>query len=146
MGSTIRADLAPVTDLADDLAGPLMKTMLGDIGDEVEDEALKIGRKATGGDLRMSRYGKGRRGGTSMTVKTKVSGDQATIDLEPPGMWALATGGAKAHYIGRGRTKSGRARKRHPGFRGRNGLDALYKQVPKICTDTIEDALDKAVR
>ena len=147
MGSTIRADLEPVTGLADDLAGHLLQTMLTDIGDEVEDEALKLGKKATGGDLRMSRYGKGRRGGTRMTVDTKVSGKKATIDLTPPGMWALATGGAKPHYIGPGsRTKGGKSRRRHPGMRGRTSLDGLFAKLPKICTDIVEDVLEEAVK
>lgn len=146
MGSTIRADLAPVTDLADDLAGRLLQTMLTDISDEVETEALNAGRKATGGDLRMSRYGRGRRGGTSMAVDAKVAGSKATIDLTPPGMWALAIGGAKPHYIGPGsRTRGGKSRRRHPGSRGKGSLDALFAKVPKICTDIIEDALEEAV-
>jgi hypothetical protein len=146
VGSTIRADLAPVTDLADDLAGQLMNRMLTDISTEVEDEALKAGKQATGGDLRLSRYGKGRRGGTRMTVVSKVSGKKATIDLEPAGMWALATGGAKPHYIGPGsRTRGGKQRRRHPGSRGKGSLDPLYAKVPEICTEVVEDALNEAL-
>ena len=142
MGSTIRADLAPVTDLADDLAGPLMKTMMTDATDLIAKDVLKVGQQATGGDLRLSRY----RGGGRMAVKVQITDRGATIDLTPPGVWALATGGAKPHYIGRGgRTKGGKARRKHPGFKGRNGLDKVWATIPKTLTETIEDALDEAV-
>ena len=140
--------MEPITRLADDLSGRLMDSMLADIGTEVETELVKVGKKVTGGDLRLSRYGRGgKRGGTRMTVTTRVAGDRATIDMEPPGMWALAVGGASAHYIGKGsRTKAGKPRKRHPGARPQGSLDAVYSQVPDICLDVIDEALAKAVK
>lgn len=142
MGSSIRADLAPVTDLADGLAGALITTALTDIADKVEEDVLEVGRTATGGDLRLSHYkGKGR-----MSVKTKVSRNRTTLDLEPPGLWALAIGGAKPHYIGPGtRTRGGKSRRKHPGFRGKNGLDKVWAGLDDLAVETIEEAIDEAV-
>ena len=166
MGSTIRADLAPVTDLADDLAGQLLNDMLGDISLEVKKQALHIGEKVTGGDLRLSGFGgKKSRGKSKLGVKYEVTGKRSTIDMKPAALWALTTEGASPHMIGAGRrTKSGKTTRqrgrpilkignavitgpvRHPGTRGKASLDRVYAQIPRICTEIVEEALGKAVK
>lgn len=174
MASTIRRDLAPITDLADDLEGELLNDLLGDISYQIKLQALHIGEKVTGGDRRLSRFGGGRsRGRTRLGVNYQVSQRRSVIMLKPAAMWALTTEGARAHMIGtgkRGRTgrySKSRGRKtlvfpaaqgspgrskasavrsgpiRHPGSRGRSSLDRVYAQVPRIVTETIEDALNE---
>ncbi len=166
MGSTIRADLAPVTDLADDLAGELLEDLLNDISYAVKLQALHIGEKVTGGDRRLSRFGtKKSRGRTRLGVNYKISGRRSVIDMKPAAMWALTTGGARAHMIGAGkRTRSGKfsrqrgGRKllviggqvvtgplRHPGSRGRSSLARVYAQVPRIVTEITEERLGEAL-
>jgi len=160
VGSTIRADLAPVTGLADDLAGQLLDNMLGEASLAIKKQALHIGEKVTGGDLRLS----GRKG-ARLSVGYKISGQRSTIDLKPVGLWALTTEGAKAHMIGAGRrTKKGtrtrgpRGRKvlkiggqfvtapiRHPGTRGKGSLDRVWAQVPRIVEETFGDLLEDAM-
>lgn len=165
MGSSIRADLAPVTDLADDLAGELLEDLLGDISYAIKLQALHIGEKVTGGDRRLSRFGGKNKGRTRLGVNYKIAGRRSVIDMKPAAMWALTTGGARPHQIGAGRrTKSGKftrqrgGRKllviggrvvsgpvRHPGSSGRASLQRVYAQVPRIVTETIEDAIGERV-
>ena len=169
MGSTIRADLAPVTDLADDLAGQLLEDLLNDISYAVKLQALHIGEKVTGGGRRLSRFGsKKSKGRVKLGVNYKISGRRSVIDMKPAAMWALTDGGARPHMIGAGRrTKKGRYQKRskkagplvlkyggryvsgpvrHPGTRGRHSLARVYAQVPRICTEIIEEKLGEAVK
>lgn len=168
MGSSIRADLAPVTGLADDLAGELLTELLGDISYAVKLQALHIGEKVTGGDRRLSRFGTARsKGRTRLGVNYKLSATRSVIDMKPAAMWALTTGGARPHMIGAGkRTRTGRFTKqrgnrrrvliiagkyvtgpvRHPGSRGRASLDRVYAQVPRIVQETVDEALGERLR
>lgn len=150
MGSNIRADLAPITGLADALDGRLTDEVLRDISTEVERQVLAVGRTATGGDLRLSRYGKGRaRGGARLAVDTKVANGRTLIELQPAGMWALAVGGADPHYIGPGsRTRGGKPRRRHPGSKGKGNaaLDRVYAEIPDVCTEAFDDAIADRLR
>lgn len=167
MGSNIRADLAPVTGLADDLAGDLLTELLGDISYAIKRQALHIGERVTGGDRRLSRFGTARsKGRTRLGVNYKLANRRSVIDMKPAAMWALTTGGARAHMIGAGRrTRTGRFSKqrggrkrlliagnvitgpvRHPGSRGRASLDRVYAQVPRIVQETIDDALSEKLR
>jgi hypothetical protein len=178
VGSSIRADLAPVTGLADDLAGDLLTELLGDISFAVKKQALHIGERVTGGDRRLSRFGgKKSRGKTKLGVNYQLSAARSVINMKPAAMWALTTGGARAHMIGTGkRTRTGRYSKarggrrvvvfaaaatsagrgkpsrvrtgpvRHPGSRGRASLDRVYAQVPRIVTETIDEALTERLR
>jgi hypothetical protein len=165
VGSTIRADLEPVTGLADDLAGKLMGDMLGEASLEIKKQALHIGELITGGDLRLSRFGtKKSRGGRKLGVGYEVSGNQATVTMKPAGLWVLLTDGAGPHMIGAGRrAKSGRVTNqkgrpvlkfggrfatapiKHPGSRGKAGLDRVHAQVPRIVDETFHDVLAEAV-
>jgi hypothetical protein len=164
VGSSIRADLAPVTRLGDDLAGELLDELLGDISYAVKLQALHIGERVTGGDRRLSRFGTARsRGRTRLGVNYKVAGRRSVIDMKPAAMWALTTGGARAHLLGAGRrTRSGKFTKqrggrkllviggrvvtgpvKHPGSAGRASLDRVYAQVPRIVTEVIDEVLDE---
>jgi hypothetical protein len=178
VGSSIRADLAPVTGLADDLAGELLTDLLGEISFAVKKQALHIGDKVTGGDRRLSRFGTARsRGKTRLGVNYKLAARRSVIEMKPAAMWALTTGGSRAHMIGAGkRTRTGRFSKarggrrvvafataasspgrgkasrvrtgpvRHPGSRGRASLDRVYAQIPRIVTETIDEALGERLR
>ena len=166
MGSTIRADLAPITDLADDLRGVLLTELLGEASFAIKKQALHIGEKVTGGDRRLSRFGGGKsKGRTRLGVNYQLSGSRSVIDLKPAAMWALTTGGARPHMIGVGRRgRTGRYTKRrrptvlkfstaaggsayrtgpvrHPGSRGRSSLDRVWAQVPRIIEETFEEVL-----
>ncbi|MET0911034.1 MAG: hypothetical protein ABWZ99_16330 [Ilumatobacteraceae bacterium] len=148
--------------MADDLAGQLLDDLVGDISYAIKLQALHIGEKVTGADRRLSRFGTARsRGRTRLGVNYKVNGGRSVIDMKPAAMWALTTGGARPHLLGAGRrTRSGKFTKqrggrkllvidgrvvtgpvRHPGSRGRSSLDRVYAQIPRIVTETIDDAL-----
>jgi len=166
VGSSIRADLAPITDLADELAGELLTDLLGEISYAIKKQALHIGEKVTGGDRRLSRFGtRNSKGRTRLGVNYKLAAKRSTIDMKPAALWALTTGGARPHMIGAGkRTRTGRFSKqrggrkilviggrfvtgpvRHPGSRGRGSLDRVWAQIPRIVTETIDDALEERV-
>jgi len=113
MGSTIRADLAPITDLADDLRGVLLTELLGEASFAIKKQALHIGEKVTGGDRRLSRFGGGKsKGRTRLGVNYQLSGTRSEILMKPAAMWALTTGGARAHMIGAARQSSNSPRPR----------------------------------
>ena len=164
MGSTIRADLAPVTDLADDLAGQKLDKLVGDISYAIKLQALHIAEKVTGGDRRLSRFGtKNSKGKTRMGVNYKVTGGRSEILMKPAALWVMTDGGARAHMIGAGkRTRKGRYQKRskkagpmvlkyggryvsgpvrHPGTRGPGALKRVHAQIPRIVSEILEEAL-----
>lgn len=170
MGSTIRADLAPITDLAADLRGRLLEHMLGEASFAFKKQALHIGEKVTGGDRRLSRFGGGKRKGrTRLGVNYQLSGTRSVIEMKPAAMWALTTGGARAHIIGTGRRgRTGRYTKRrrrgvlkfpaaaggsmyrtgpvrHPGSRGRSSLDRVHAQLPRIIEETFSEVMQEAI-
>jgi len=168
VGSNIRADLAPVTDLADDLAGKLLDDLVGDISYAIKLQALHIGEAVTGGDRRLSRFGtKNSKGKTKLGVNYKVAGGRSVIDMKPAALWVMTTEGSRPHVIGAGRrTKKGRYTKRakragppvlfyggrwvtgpvrHPGSRGRASLKRVYAQIPRIVAEKTEDILKDAL-
>jgi hypothetical protein len=110
----IRADIDPVTGLADDLRGELVADMLDAAAYAVKRDALPIADAVTGGDRRLSRFGASTksRGRTRMGVNYTVTGRSAVVNLKPAAMWALTTGGARPHLLGAGRRmRSGKYRR-----------------------------------
>lgn len=111
----IRADLDPVTSIADDLRGELLADMLDGAAFAVKRRALTVADSVSGGDRRLSRFGGSvkSRGRTRLGVNYQVTGTTAVANLKPAAMWSLTTGGARPHVIGAGRrTRRGRYTKR----------------------------------
>lgn len=112
---SIRADLDPVTGIADDLRGELVADILDAAAFAVKRDALPVADAVTGGDRRLSRFGASTksRGRTRMGVNYTVTGRAAVVNLKPAAMWALTTGGARPYMMGTGRRlRSGKYRRR----------------------------------
>lgn len=112
---TIRADLDPVTGIADDLRGELVADILDAAAFAVKRDALPVADAVTGGDRRLSRFGASSksRGRTRMGINYTVTGRAAVVTLKPAAMWSLTTGGARPFNMGTGRRmKSGKYRRR----------------------------------
>jgi hypothetical protein len=107
---SLKAAGAALGDIGRDLESDLIDRMLNAASMAVKTDALRIAAAVSGGDRRLSRFGRGKSvGKVRMGVGYDITGNTSTIKLRPAGLWVLTNGGSRPHPIGAGRrTASGK--------------------------------------